>query len=235
MNKTIKIQNTTILMNGVALKTNRGSLGFCNVTLIKEEENLIIFDTGHYGDRCKLVETFQKHKIDIKKVKYVILSHLHWDHCSNISLFPEATIILSSKELDYGKKVMEGSITDNDYPIEIVEHLINKSKYLAIESTYEISPNLSIFETPGHTTGSISLHIKNSENPIVIAGDAVITGEEFKSGQSNIICLNSSILKIKESIDEIKKIGKIVIPGHDLPFWNMNNDVKYIGDFKLIM
>ena len=233
MNKTIKIQNTTILMNGIALKTNRGSLGYCNVTLIEDEDNLILFDTGHYGDRCKLVDTFQKHKIDIKKVKYVILSHLHWDHCANISLFPKATIILSSKELDYGKKVIEGSIIDDDYPIEILEHLINKSKYITVENTFELSQNLLIFESPGHTIGSISLHIKNDANPIIIAGDAVISGEEFKSGRSNIICLNSSILKIKESIDKIKKIGKIIIPGHDLPFWNINGDVKYIGDFKL--
>jgi glyoxylase-like metal-dependent hydrolase (beta-lactamase superfamily II) len=222
-------------MNGTLLRTNRGSLGFCNVTLIEDEGHFILFDTGNYGDRVILLEAFQRHKIDIKKIKYVILSHLHWDHCMNISLFPEATIILSSKELDYGKKVVEGSIIDNDYPIEIVEHLINKSKYLAIENTYEISPNLLIFETPGHTIGSISLHIKNGENPMVVAGDAVVTGEDFKSGESDIICLNSSIPKIKESIDKIKNIGKIIIPAHGLPFWNVDNEVKYIGDFKLIM
>lgn len=232
MNESIKIQNALILMNGISLKTNRGSLGYCNVTLIENEDSFIIFDTGHYGDRGILLEAFQKHKIPIDKVKYVILSHLHYDHCSNISVFPKATIILSEEELNYGKKVLEGSIIDNGYPIEILEHLIYKCKYLTVRDAFELSPNLLIFESPGHTNGSISLYIKNTD-PMVISGDAVINGEDFKLGQTSILCPNSSIQKIKDSYDKIKKIGKIIIPGHGLPFWNTNNNLKYIGDFKL--
>lgn len=232
MKKYIEIQNVVILMNGVSLKTNRGSLGFCNVSLIKDKDDFIVFDTGHYGDRTVLLEAFQKYKISCNKVKYVILSHLHWDHCSNISLFPEATIILSELELDYGKKVLERSVIDNGYSLEILEHLLNKSKYLTFCDTLKLSNNLLILETPGHTDGSISLLIQN-DYPIIIAGDAVINRKDFESRLPSVMCQNSSIPRIKETIDKISKIGKIIIPGHDLPFWNINNKLEYIGDFKL--
>ena len=35
------------------------------------------------------------------EIEWVILTHLHWDHCHNLDQFPKARFLVHSRELDF--------------------------------------------------------------------------------------------------------------------------------------
>ena len=70
------------VIKGLNIKPSKGAFGYASVTFIKDENENILFDTGSFGVRKVIYEFLQKEKID-----KVFISHLHFDHCSNLDLF----------------------------------------------------------------------------------------------------------------------------------------------------
>jgi len=187
----------------------------------------LLFDTGHYGDRSILLDTLKNLKISPADVNYVILSHLHYDHCLNFPLFPYATVILSAKELQYAKEVSSGQRIDTALP-DGIDYLLKNYQVQTFISELELNPNMKLFEVPGHTPGSIALQIKRTSN-IVLCGDAIKNAWEFILGVPNTIYGCSSI-DARESIEKIKACADIFIPGHDRPFSYKEGKIEFIGE-----
>ena len=60
---------------GFPYKPELGCFGMATSLLIHDNYN-ILFDTGNYGARKRIIELLESNKIDI-----VVISHLHFDHC----------------------------------------------------------------------------------------------------------------------------------------------------------
>ena len=75
------------IIEGLSLRPKSGFFGYSSVILIRDGEENILFDTGGYGVRASL-HTLLKNIV----VHKVFLSHLHFDHCANISLFTDAEV-----------------------------------------------------------------------------------------------------------------------------------------------
>lgn len=43
----------------------------------------------------------KKAGVNPEEVELVIMTHLHWDHCYNTELFPNATFVVQKKELEF--------------------------------------------------------------------------------------------------------------------------------------
>lgn len=80
-----------VLTNGFPYKPKKGCFGYSTCVLIKQN---ILFDTGGYNLRKVIIE-------NIDNIKQVVISHLHFDHCSNLDLFinKNIPIYISKKEL----------------------------------------------------------------------------------------------------------------------------------------
>ena len=88
-----------VLLPGFSVNTDQTTLGLCTVTLIRGTK-LTVVDVGHFGRRTMLVETLKSHGISPEDIGRVILTHAHWDHSQNTDLFPNAEIVISTKELE---------------------------------------------------------------------------------------------------------------------------------------
>lgn len=223
--KPIAIDDVRVLLPGIPARTSRGFLGYCTVSLLPLKKGWLLFDTGHYGDRHLLLKALEDLKITREDVSYVVLSHLHYDHCLNLTLFPRATFVLASKELQYAREVMANQRIDYSIP-DTLDSLLRNREIQDFSSEVELEPGVKVFETPGHTPGSIALQIERIAD-IVLCGDAVKNAWEFVLGEPDMVY--GSRLAALKSIQRIDDMGEILVPGHDLPFRRREREIEFIG------
>ena len=104
------------------------------IYLIKLKKQIILFDTGSPLARKELKTDLKKIKIKPEDIDIIILTHNHFDHIGNNSLFKNAKI--------YGNKL--------DFKSDKIKD-VNKLKI----------KEFKIIKTPGHTKGSFCVLYKD--------------------------------------------------------------------------
>jgi len=174
-----------------------------NVYLLKKEKTII--DTGPRAYHDKVKQELAKF-IKPEEIKKIILTHIHYDHCGNVDLFPNADFYTSKKEIEDFKKNPNLAFT---LPKEIVEFLKNKLKNINEIRDFLEKNYLEIIEVPGHTAGSIALFHKKEK--ILFSGDCM-----FENGIGRYDLPNSKPDEMEKSLDKLKQIKyKILASGHD--------------------
>lgn len=218
-----------VILPGFPARTNRGVLGFCTVSLISSDVK-ILFDTGHYSDRQNLLAELKRRHVEAQSIDQIVLSHLHFDHCLNIDLFQEATLVLSKRELDYASSKMPEERGDFSIPKPIIG-LVHNRKMIEANEGVKLAEGVKVVETPGHTPGSISLLVEGEGRRTILVGDAVKNAWEFNRGEPEITFGESK--DARESIKKIKAMGDVIVPGHDRRFVFKDGRVDYLDELDL--
>jgi len=206
-----------------------GSLGLCTIPLI-EEEDRILFDTGHYGNRRILLEALEERRLSPRDIDTVILSHSNWDHVLNIDLFSDSQIIIHKDELEYAK-----SPRDDDWATPtFLYDLLKEMDLKTIDKDTKLTEGIEILETIGHTVGHISLLVSERSKRILFAQDALPSARSYHRELPDYIFFSEE--EARNSILRIKRMEPdIIYPGHDRPFTVKEGEIHYIGgcDFKV--
>lgn len=182
-----------VIKPGILVRNNLGMIlqATSSVTLVRGDEHDIIVDTGVPGEGEKILEGLSKHSLSQNEIDIVINTHLHGDHMGNNALFNRARFIAHA----------------NEFPARL-------KNVLVIEGDYELSDNIKIIETPGHTQGSISVVVKdlNDSKTYVIAGDALPIKDNYLQWVPPGINYNPKVALA--SMKRIVNLADFVIPGH---------------------
>ena len=155
---------------GFPYKPEIGCFGMASSLLVHDDYN-ILFDTGNYGARKRIIELLKDNKID-----KVVISHLHFDHCSNLDLFVDKDIPVYISKKEYNEYFIN---KDKDYDLFSYFFLIyQKLNIKLIEKPCEISKNSKLIFTKGHTRGHMSLVVNDS---IILAADAIKTFNDYQN------------------------------------------------------
>lgn len=218
-----------ILLPGVPVKASRGFLGWCNVVLLTSYFGKLLFDTGSFADRKLLLESFQRRNIEPGDIDYLVLSHLHYDHCLNYDLFHNAEIIVGKKELEYAFSPLPLKSGDVFLPQVVLKELANQPVREVREGD-TVYKGITVLELPGHTPGCIGLLIEDQK--LVIAGDAVKNAWDYVRGDPGL-CF-AGVDMGEKSMEKVKSLAVSVIPGHDRQFAvNGQGDVKYLTSLEV--
>lgn len=161
-----------------------------SVVLVKGGDKNIIVDTGFPGEEEIIIQGLKAERLSPDDIEIVINTHLHNDHTGNNHLFKKARFIAHEKENP-------------------------GSEYHIVRGSYEVDRNIEIFETPGHTHGSVSVSVK-ADKIYVITGDALPTEDNYLKWVPPGINIGSRIALL--SMEKIVDVGDIIIPGHDRRF-----------------
>lgn len=221
------------LFNGFPAKSSRGFLGWSSVYLIKlkeyDKEKFMLFDTGGYNERFELVKRLEALNLNVNDINAIFISHLHFDHSVNWTLFPNAKIYMSLEELNNAQKSRDIMIPDFHS-----EKLIESKNFKIVKEGDSLF-GFEVIKLPGHTLNLFGLKI----NSTYLVSDAIKNRREILNGpESNTV----DITLAEHTINYIVNNADIIYPGHDVPLiksggsWQplIDNEIliNYLGGLK---
>ena len=159
-------------------------------------------------------------KIGVKpeEIDIVINSHLHFDHCSNNKLFPQATFYFSKSELRHAYVPDPWERLGYDPDLVVMPGM--KTELLDLgHYEYEVLPGITLIETPGHSAGHLSVILQpgGDTQPMVFPVDVAYTRHNLED--KVLMGLHSDPLELLDSMNRIeniaKKIGGKIFYSHD--------------------
>ena len=185
-------------------------VGSCNTVLIEGEDRIIV-DPGapEVGLQQVLGQRLKELDLRPSDIDLVINTHLHADHAGSNFLFRGKKLIVHEKEV-------ESSNLSQMWP-EFFDACLRTMKIQPVSGDTEVSDDVSIVTTPGHTIGSISVVVKTPTGSVVIAGDAVSSADEYRKRKTPDSAEDKQAYL--SSLDRIRALNpRTIIPGHDIAF-----------------
>jgi glyoxylase-like metal-dependent hydrolase (beta-lactamase superfamily II) len=187
-------------------------------------EHVLTVMSPAVSERQHVVAQLEQLDVDRGSIRYVVQSHLHFDHAGAVGHFPEAEFVVHAAELEYGRDpdwFVDGyKVSDFDRP---------DVRWRAIELD-EDQPELDLYGdgtlrliyTPGHSPGLISLVVGLAGGPVILAGDAADTEEHYNHRALPGLYLDGPALV--RSVDRLRRLeaevgAQLVVFGHDMDQW----------------
>jgi glyoxylase-like metal-dependent hydrolase (beta-lactamase superfamily II) len=153
-------------------------------------------------------------------VANVVISHLHYDHCGNHELFPQARYHLQDREMAYatGRCMCHQALR---LPFEADDVVVMVRKVFAGRAAFhdgegEIAPGVSVHLIGGHSKGLQCVRVKTRRGYVVLAADATHLYAHIDGGR--IFPITDNVGEVVEGYDTLKKLAtspRHVVPGHD--------------------
>lgn len=170
--------------------------------------------------------------IDARGLQTVILTHLHVDHTSGISEYPQATFVLAAREWEAAanddRPSLRGYRTSHfDYLFDyrtVDFDAAGISSYASFGRTFDLfgDGSIQLAFTPGHTPGHCSVIARLADRDLVIAGDAIYTHAQLEGADPPPQPVDMH--NWKRSLRELQQFARtypraVIVPGHDADHW----------------
>ena len=155
----------------------------------------------------------------------VVLTHLHYDHCSNADYFVNARFYVARREWEWAERLLEGGEAP---PIgEVMRFLsgLDRFQLKLVGDTEELFPDFTVFRTGGHTPGSQAVETRTQLGRTLLTGDAVFLTDNIRTGTPIGLTQN-----LEESVAAVKRFRRFrgaVLPSHDrsiLHYFHVSED-----------
>jgi N-acyl homoserine lactone hydrolase len=215
------------VLQGFGIRTDEGSIAFCNVSLLRDGGRNILVDVGHVGRRSLLLDRLRHRGIEPADIDAIVLTHAHWDHCLNVDAFPNARLIMSPREHEYARQPHPDDWATPAW----TGMVLDRHRVEEVRDGEEIADGVRILATPGHSPGSQAVLVRTPEGTIGVVGDALPNAASVAAGSPYLIfwseeAARKSVARIVESCD-------IVYPGHDRAFRLHNGGFSYIETTRI--
>ena len=174
--------------------------------LIKHPQGAGMVDTG-YGLDTELIKDYRavnapvaaalrRHDVDPSDIRWVINSHLHFDHCGQNAVFPQAPVYVQRAE--YERR--------DDPQYTVVEWLrYAGARWELLDDEKEIVPGVRVVTTPGHTAGHQSIRVATTQGTALLTGDAcwtvdIFEGEPAKAGMAD------DLPTFQQSLEKLRRL-----------------------------
>jgi len=220
-----------------------GSWRGATCTLLSRGHHHIVVDTGMPHEARRLLEALEKRGLHPSDIRMVINTHFHVDHVLNNCLFPDSDIYGSQQSYDWCCQAYADLLDEQNweklslryYPetsdYKKAPELMNALRRFALRwwdrkrlgdpshfrwiETHPLPDNLEFMVTNGHVPGHASVIVHHGDQPIIIAGDALLTREHDENVFTMIPHNREQFQHDRAHI--LSRMGRIV-PGHDGEF-----------------
>src|SRR5262249_13070887 len=105
-------------------------------------------------------------------VRYVVCTHLDWDHACGHDNFPEAEFVVQRRHYEVAK---EDPRFDTIFEIPVRVHWDRPAlHYRLVDGDIELLPGIELIETSGHVPGHQSVLVRLPQTgPVLLAIDAI--------------------------------------------------------------
>lgn len=171
--------------------------------------------------------------LDAKSIRTVVMTHLHYDHSSAISEFPNAVFVVNDEEWTAAttdsRPLLRGYRPQHyDYVFDWRTVSFNRSavsSYGSFARTFDLfgDGSVRLAFTPGHSAGHMCVIARLSQRDFVIAGDTVYTMRQLDGGPEPPQPLDRHTWK--RSLQELQLFKReypeaMIVPSHDAQLWS---------------
>lgn len=167
------------------------------------------------------------------EIDTVIMTHLHWDHCHNNHLFPQAEFIVQKKEIlnaVYPLSKFRGMYETFDTGM-VPPWARQRTKWKIIDGDQTLCDGIRLLLLPGHTPGLQGVLVNTSEGLCLLASDAVplyecIEGLPRGEYKISSLCADlEAFCHTFERMRELKEKAQVnIIASHDLKLPSKNKN-----------
>lgn len=204
-----------------------GSLGFSTIVLIRKGDRIALLDVGSFGQRNLLQDQLAVRGLSPQDVTDVLLTHSHYDHSINWTMFPNATIAIGDTELAWSLKEPWGTTV---VPELYVKELDTWPHLKRVHDGEEVFPGITAHLCAGHTPGSLVFVLDGGDADMVFSGDACKNRAELLSRAADMTYDAALTETTIETIWKFwrRKTNSVLVPGHDLPMVIENDMPRYL-------
>lgn len=183
-----------------------------NIHLVFNGDDILMIDTGNPNELALFEKTLAKENIDITKIKYIILTHAHYDHAGNASALKDKyniPIIVGKPDLTMIKENgHDPHLCANGFYGWLLKPFAKHKNYtsftpdILIDTAFDLNTigfKGKIIPYAGHTPGSIIIEIGTA----VFVGD-LIRGSFFKN---NIPKTHAFMCDAEENMKMIQQLA----------------------------
>lgn len=195
--------------------THHGGLGWSTVTLVRADGRNILVDVGAFGARKPILKALTGRGVQPADVTDVVLTHAHYDHAVNFTLFPWANVWIGDEELNWAAAQPPGF---NPIPELYVRELCASPRVRRVRDGETFLPGLQAIAAPGHTPGHLLFYLTDTEEPVLFTGDAAKNRAELLSMSVADTDDAQASARSLEAIWQLwkRRPGTLLVPGHDL-------------------
>lgn len=160
----------------------------CNVTLLRRDDRVILFDVGSGPDFMptagKLADAFDALGVDPFDVTDVVFTHAHPDHLWGLLddfgdlSFPDANYYIGQAEWDYWTDPDTVNTIDEGrqaFAVGAASRLGELADRINLFTDgAEVVPGVAARSTPGHTPGHMAFEVRIGTESVMIVGDAIV-------------------------------------------------------------
>jgi glyoxylase-like metal-dependent hydrolase (beta-lactamase superfamily II) len=175
----------------------------------------------------------RKRGLDTGEVPIVVMTHMHLDHTSAISEFPQSTFVISEVEWEAAtagpKPTLNGYRRAHfDFAFEYRTVDFDRGgvdSYASFGRTHDLfgDGSIRLAYTPGHSAGHMSVIARLKQRDFVIGGDATYTAAQL-AGTAPLAPRPFDAHNYRRSLQELRLYSReypdaVVTPGHDPEFY----------------
>lgn len=189
-------------------------------TLIIQDEELTLIDTGYPGFMDKIEREIKRLNYNIENLKNIIITHYDDDHIGALKAFkdkyPNTQIISSFVEAKYigghakSERLIQAEnllneMSEDEKPYgEAFVNMLQELEHVDVDvevtnGALILNNEVEVIATPGHTSGHISLYIQSVNS--VITGDAAV-----KEGETLNVANPEYSMNLEDAENSLKRI-----------------------------
>jgi glyoxylase-like metal-dependent hydrolase (beta-lactamase superfamily II) len=155
--------------------------------------------------------------IDAARVRYLINSHLHFDHSGGNAEVPNARLVVQKREWDAGHdddQIRKQFYIPRDYQLG--------HDVLAVDGEYDLfgDGRVVCIPTHGHTPGHQSLRLQLDSGTVVLTGDACYLRRTLDEMHLPSVVDDPEMMRRSlERLRALRDAGARIIYGHDPDDW----------------
>jgi len=204
--------------------------------LVETGDSRVLVDTGlcdearagkyhHACEKrgCLEVHEHLRRKLDMapESIDAILFTHLHWDHVQNMKAFPNARYIAPRAEIEMAYNPLPLYYRSYESPVLGIEPAYAGCSFEIVEGECELLPGLTMFPTPGHSVGHMSVSVATSAGDVVICGDAIFQARNLEPNEAEkwrywVPARFVNVIEGWKSVEEIDKRADYILPCHDV-------------------
>ncbi len=153
-------------------------------------------------------------------VRDVVVTHMHYDHCGNGDLFPNARFHMQDTEMEYvtGRCMCHHQIAHAFEPEDVsrMVYRVFAGSVQFHDGNDEIAPGVTVHKIGGHTKGLQCVRVATKRGYVVLASDATHFYQHIDTRRVFRVLYNlGDMVEGYNTLERLAESKAHVIPGHD--------------------